>query len=30
MSYAVDGQEFIAVACGNMIYSFALPKPADQ
>jgi len=26
MSYAVDGQEFIAVTAGNMVYSFALPK----
>ena len=25
MSYAVDGQQFIAIAAGNMIYSFALP-----
>jgi alcohol dehydrogenase (cytochrome c) len=29
MSYAVDGQQFIAVAAGNMIYSFALPKPGS-
>ena len=26
MSYAVDGKQFVAVAAGNMIYSFALPK----
>ncbi len=26
MSYAVDGQQFIAVAAGNLVYSFALPK----
>ena len=26
MSYAVDGQQFIAVAVGNLVYSFALPK----
>jgi hypothetical protein len=25
MSYAVDGQEFVAVSAGNMVYSFALP-----
>lgn len=26
MSYAVDGQQFIAVSVGAMVYSFALPK----
>jgi alcohol dehydrogenase (cytochrome c) len=26
ISYAVDGRQFIAIAAGNMVYSFALPK----
>jgi len=26
MSYAVDGKQFIAVAAGSAIYSFALPE----
>jgi alcohol dehydrogenase (cytochrome c) len=26
ISYAVDGQQFVAVSAGNMVYSFALPK----
>ncbi|HVY34777.1 MAG TPA: PQQ-binding-like beta-propeller repeat protein, partial [Caulobacteraceae bacterium] len=26
MNYAVDGQQYVAVAAGNMVYSFALPK----
>ena len=26
ISYAVDGQQFVAIAAGNMVYSFALPK----
>jgi alcohol dehydrogenase (cytochrome c) len=26
MSYAVDGQQFVAVSSGNMIFSFALPQ----
>ncbi len=26
ISYAVDGQQFIAVSAGNMVYSFALPN----
>ena len=26
MSYAVDGQQFIAISAGNVVYSFALPQ----
>jgi hypothetical protein len=26
ISYAVDGRQFVAIAAGNTIYSFALPK----
>ena len=26
ISYAVDGQQFVAVSAGNMVYNFALPK----
>ena len=26
MSYAVDGKQFIAVAAGNVLYTFALPE----
>jgi hypothetical protein len=25
MSYSVDGTQFIAIAAGNTLYSFALP-----
>jgi hypothetical protein len=25
MSYAIDGTQFIAIAAGNMLYSFSLP-----
>ena len=25
MSYAVDGKQYVAVAAGNVLYSFALP-----
>jgi alcohol dehydrogenase (cytochrome c) len=27
MSYAVDGRQFVAIAAGNTVYSFALPRP---
>jgi alcohol dehydrogenase (cytochrome c) len=27
ISYAVDGQQFVAVSAGNLVYSFALPEP---
>jgi alcohol dehydrogenase (cytochrome c) len=26
MSYAVDGKQFIVLAAGNVLYSFALPE----
>ena len=26
MSYAVNGRQFVAVAAGNVLYSFALPE----
>ena len=26
MSYAIGGQQFLAVSAGNLVYSFALPK----
>jgi len=26
MSYSVDGTQFIAIAAGNTLYSFALPE----
>jgi PQQ-dependent dehydrogenase (methanol/ethanol family) len=26
ISYAVDGRQFVAIAAGNMVYSFALPE----
>jgi outer membrane protein assembly factor BamB len=26
MSYAVDGRQYVAVASGNVLYSFALPQ----
>jgi len=25
-SYAVDGEQYVAIAAGNVIYSFALPR----
>jgi alcohol dehydrogenase (cytochrome c) len=28
MSYAVDGRQFIAIAAGNTVYAFSLPKTA--
>ena len=26
MSYAVDGRQFVAIAAGNTLYAFALPR----
>jgi outer membrane protein assembly factor BamB len=26
MSYSVDGQQFVAISAGNVLYSFALPQ----
>ena len=26
ISYAVDGQQFVAIAAGNTVYAFALPE----
>ncbi|RAK60650.1 hypothetical protein DJ021_12940 [Phenylobacterium hankyongense] len=30
ISYALDGQQYVAVAAGNMLYSFALPDLAKE
>ena len=30
MAYAVDGEQYIAIAAGNSVYSFALPKDAKH
>ena len=26
MSYAVDGKQYVALAAGNVVFSFALPE----
>jgi hypothetical protein len=29
MSYSVDGAQFVAIAAGNTLYSFALPDKSQ-